>query len=425
MNLGRATAFLVLASLVTLGIACAGQDSPALDPEPGPDSSQTLDGGRLDAATDDEPDDEPDLDDAGPTSKTCSDDGFCYVQVPLKKPLLAVSASSVDDAWMLPLDSNKLLHWDGASMAVAYTEPAPFVFNGLWAQNKDNLWAVGGGASGHVHIVRYSSVGGVPPAFRGLETKVRPAELKMELWGTPAGDALWMLTDFGLYRVHEEASGAVVEDDVGPVPDARDRFNLYIWNSVWGFAADDIYLAGKICHDELGWGFCAPGTANGGIAHWDGSSWTISPVGNSMEVLAMRGTAPDTTEQQLWITSVNKVGFLDVVRTDLVPVTSQGLGKPTFSHTLGSAPECSGRIGQAVSATTGWFADRVLVCRWNGTQLEPMRTTVGGSRVIDSVSSIWAKGDETWLVGAAQSPWGVPDRPFAAWRKTTAAGANQ
>ncbi len=425
MNLGRATAFMVLASLVTLGLACAGQDR-SIDPEPGPDASQALDGGGGPDAANDAPDDDDDPDDdAGPTSKTCSDDGFCYVQVPIKKPLVAVSASSAGDAWMLPLDSRKLLHWDGTSMAVAYTQPAPFMFRSIWAQNKDNLWALGDGASGHVHIVRYSSVGGAPAAFRELETDVRSAELKMELWGTPAGDALWMVTDFGVYRVHEEGSRAVVEDDVGPVPDPKDRFNLYIWNSVWGFAADDVYLAGKICHDELGWGFCAGGSAMGGIAHWDGTSWTVSPVDDSIEVLTVRGTAPGATDQQLWLTSANPTDFVYVVRTDLVPVTSTGLGKPTFSHALGSAPECSGRIGQAVSATTGWFADHVLVCRWNGTQLEPMRMTIGGSRLIDSVGSIWANGDETWVVGTSLSPWGVPNRPFAAWRKATARGADQ
>ncbi len=424
MRLGRATTFLLLASTVTLGFACAGPDGVSLDSKPGPDASDSLDSGGRDATTDFDPDDDPD-DDAGPMTKTCSDDGFCYAKVPVKRPLVAVSASSVDDAWMLPQESNKLLHWDGTAMTVAYTQPTPFLFQGIWAQNKDNLWALGGGASGHVHVVRYSSVGGAPPAFRELETNVRSAEVKMVLWGTPAGDALWMLTDFGLYRVHEESSAAVVEDDVGPVPDPKDRFNLYVWNSVWGFAADDVYLAGKLCHDEFGWGFCATGSARGGLAHWDGTSWTISELSDSIEVFTIHGTSPDATEQQLWLTSLNEVDLLRTVRTDLVPVTATGLGKPTFSHALGAAPECSGRIGQAVSATTAWMADSVLVCRWNGTELVPMRTTVGGSRIIDTVSSIWAKGDETWVVGTSQSPWGASNRPFAAWRKAADAGADE
>ncbi|MDF2691997.1 MAG: Type fimbrial biosis protein PilY1 [Labilithrix sp.] len=401
-----------LVAMLALGIACAGQDDDLSGAPPAPDASQSLDAGATDGSDDDAEDA------ALPGRPRCSPDGFCYVPVPVREPLVAVSASSVDDAWMLPQQSNKLLRWDGTTLKVAfeYASPSPqvIVFGGIWAEKKDNLWAVANDSDGHLFIVRHSSrVAGQPPAFRELKTDTPATEMTMALWGAPDGDALWIVTDWGVVRVHEDERGAVVED-MNPTTGPGDT-NLYSWHSIWGFSPDDVYVAGRVCVDRFG--VCAEGTIQGAIGHYDGEKWSMAAVGSMTDVMAIRGTPPGG-DRQLWYVGNEVKNFIDVSRTNLVTAfAGADLGKPLFSHPMDAAPACSSRFGQATSTTSGWFSDGLLLCRWTGTTFEPVLTSLANVPVIYGVNGIWASGtDDVWVVGASLSRSSAPDAPFAARR---------
>ena len=137
---------------VVPAVACAGGDEKVNEAE-APDASPpaVIDGGtpsELDAT-----DDAPVAAIAG-----CSDDGFCYEPIPRASPLIAVSASSLDEAWMLPDSSRALYRWDGTSIRQVYEYEAPsplsIKFTNLWAQTKDHVWAAARGSDDRLVLVR-------------------------------------------------------------------------------------------------------------------------------------------------------------------------------------------------------------------------------------------------------------------------------
>jgi len=395
---------------VVPAVACAGGDEKVNEAE-APDASPpaVIDGGtpsELDAT-----DDAPVAAIAG-----CSDDGFCYEPIPRASPLIAVSASSLDEAWMLPDSSRALYRWDGTSIRQVYEYEAPsplsIKFTNLWAQTKDHVWAAARGSADRLVLVRYASPpGGGAAAFRELPTDV-PWTGARPVWGTPAGDALWIANDDEVLRVREGASGAVVEHLT--LTDAEDPRG-FAWSGIWGFGPDDVYVAGKLCPSSP----CGA-TSEGAIAHYDGTTWSIMTVDATRELGSLRGT-PSGTTRQLWYTARSAVPGPTVQtswRTDLVPITADGVPEAViYSHKHDDLPLCSSAIGQATSPMTGWFSDGLLLCRWTGTAFEPARTVVEGRVIVSNVRGIWASGtDDAWVVGTAVSRPGLPAAGFAARR---------
>ncbi len=354
--------------------------------------------------------------------KGCSDDGFCYVPVPRSMPLIAVSASSADDAWMLPESSSALLHWDGASIKQVYdydrADPPNITFTGIWAQTRDKVWAVARGSDGRIVLVRHASPpGGGTPEFRVLVTE-QPATTSIAEWGAPNGDVLWIATDTSVLRVHEDASGAVVEDR-SPASSEDDPHG-YMWRGIWGFAPDDVYVAGKVCPSNP----CGA-DSQGAIAHYDGTSWSITTVDSSIDVLSLRGTPPGGI-RQVWYVASNRLPApsQDIIsRTELVALDEAGSpGAPLYSLPENRVPACTARVGQATGQSGGWFSSGLLLCRWTGSTLEPVRTAVDGRTIVESLNGIWAGGsDDVWIVGGAITRPGLVKTGFAARRTATTA----
>jgi len=398
-------------------LACATHDEATADPPRPPAPGATIDASVATDASEDAPVA------AGPTG--CSADGLCYVNVPAQAPLVAVSASSADDAWMFSEQSGSLLRWDGTDVKVAYRyggdSPASIVFSAIWAQAKDHVWAAANG-DGNLALVRYAPpVGGGEAAFRELMTK-ESFTMPVVLWGTEGGDALWIVLGRSVLRVHEDASGLVVEH-MDPEAGAEDEAS-YQWHGVWGFGADDVYVAGSDCAAS-----CDPRTNHGIVAHYDGSTWSIVTLDATVELLSLRGTPPGA-ERQLWVhgPEVDDRAAEQVhtaLKTYLLPVTALGqVGAPVFRHALDDEPACSSRTGFASGPASGWFSDGLLLCRWTGTAFEPANTIVRGRPIIDTVSGIWADGEDAWIVGKAIARTNLPPGPFAARRTaTTAKGA--
>ncbi|MBN9167142.1 MAG: hypothetical protein BGO98_27880 [Myxococcales bacterium 68-20] len=424
MRLTRRTKSLALAFMFALGpsFACAtGDDEPKATPAPEVDPTPPLDAAVADATDDGLP----------PMPSTCSAGGFCYVRSPYLGPLLAVSASSVDDAWMVPEQSGALLRWDGASLKQIYEYEGPtppnITFSGVWAETKDNVWAAAMGSDGHVVLVRYSSPpGGGAPAFRELPTR-ESATAILGIWGTPAGDTLWMVTDRAVLRVREDESGVIV-DNLVPSTDAEDA-GQYSWRGVWGFGPGDVYVAGRVCPSD----YCEPKDSYGAIGHYDGTSWSVTTIDSASDVLSLRGTPPGT-DRRLWFdtsepSSREGDGSMTTYaeKTYLVPITNAGApGAPLYSHPADVAPACSNRVGHAAAPTSAWLSSGLLLCRWTGTKLEPVQTSPGALPVVATLNGIWAGGaEDVWIVGAAVTRDGLPPRGFAARRTAATATGGQ
>ena len=400
-----------LAVVPATAIACADGDEK-LEGTPPPETTPpavSVEGGastELDAA-----DDAPIA-----AVEGCSDDGFCYEPVPRSAPLIAVSASGIDDAWMLPDRSGALYRWDGTSIRQVYeyegATPPSITFTDLWAQTANNVWAAARGSDDRLVLVRYASPpGGGAPVFRELPTDVAWSGSR-PVWGTPAGDVLWVAHGDEVLRIHEDASGAVVERVV--MTNAEEDPRGFAWNGIWGFGPDDVYVAGKVCAS-------APclSASEGVLAHYDGTAWSIITVDGTVEVASLRGTPPGAT-RQLWYMARPATPTWN---THLVPVAAGGVpGVAIYSHGADDKPKCSSAIGQATSPTTGWFSDGVLLCRWNGTALEAARTAVADRVIVSNLRGIWAGGaDDAWIVGAAITRPGLPTAGFAARRTATTA----
>ena len=404
-----------IAFVLALGpsVACAtGEEGPKSAPPPMDDSPSLLDAGAADAS-----------DERGAsTPSTCSESGFCYESLPVLGPILAVSASSADDAWMVPERSGVLLRWDGTSVTQAYAydgaAPSNITFARIWAKKKDDVWAAAQTSDGQLFVVRYASaIGGGAPAFRELATQVSTSAI-LSVWGQPAGDSLWIVTDHGVLRVREDASGALV-DDMSPALGAEDA-HQYSWRGVWGFGPDDIYVAGRVCPPES----CEPSESRGVLAHYDGTSWSITAIESASELLSLHGTAPGS-EHQLWydcrepeLSSGPFGETIYVDKTYLVPVTNEGHpGAPLYSRSMKDVPACASRVGDMATPSSGWFSGGLLVCRWTGTTFEPVKVALGDRPIVEKVNGIWAGAeDDVWIVGAAVTRPGLPARGFAARR---------
>lgn len=417
MSRARTIAGVVLAYVVALGasVACAAGDekvdakSPPVD-----DSNRPLEAGVADA---------PEKDATIATPNGCSEDGFCYVPVPTDRPLIAVSASSADEAWMLPQQSGAILRWNGTSIEQLYeydgASPSSITFGDLWAGKKDDVWAVATDSENHFFFVHYAARSGGVPSFRELPTQEALTAISA-VWGTADGNALWIATADSVLRVREDASGAVIEElrpSLGP-----DDEHGYAWRGVWGFGPDDVFVAGKVCpSNPCGWE-----GGQGAIAHYDGATWSISTIDSAEEVTSLRGTPPGTTRQLWYDTAEQDPPGTFVQKAQLVTVTSDGqLGAQLYTHPTNGAA-CSTRLGRAPSATVGWFSSGSLLCRWDGAKLAPARTSVGDRPVIHGLNGIWAGGtDDVWLVGAAVTREGLPQGAIAARRTRATAQATE
>ena len=413
MSRARMTTGLALAYVLALGAtaACAeGDEKNAADAPPVDDPTRMLDAGVTDAP-------EP-ADVTSPTPSGCSPDGFCYVPVPSSKPLVAVSASSADDAWMLPQQSGALLRWNGKSIEQLYeydgASPSSIIFKALSSAKKDDVWAAATSSEGHLFFVHYASRSeGATPTFRELPTETPDTSMRAT-WSSPAGDALWVAMENTVLRIREDASGAVVED-LRPSLGAEDEHG-YAWRGIWGFGPDDVFAAGKVCPSSP----CG-GQGRGAIAHYDGTAWSITTLDSAADVSSLRGTPPGT-DRHLWYDAAEETSpGQSILRTHLVTVTSSGqLGAALYTHVTTAPPACSTRLGQAVSASVGWFSSGGRLCRWNGKELVAARTSVDDRPVIGALNGIWAGGTEdVWLVGAAVMQQGLPQGAIAARRDAT------
>jgi hypothetical protein len=400
----RAETALGAASIFVLGLlfACANSEDGA---GPSPEAGVQMPDGGSDTSVSDSTVEDALTDVPVVVPGQCSKGGFCFVSLPVQAPIIAVSASNVDDAWMLPNETQTILRWDGSALNQVYeytgATPAKVSFGAIWAEKKDNVWAVASDSNFRFFVVRYAPVDGGPPVFRELPTEefatnYLPGARVNSIWGTAASDTLWVAAGQSVLRLHDNGGSTLAVDRFMPSGGPGDRFQ-YQWYSIRGFADDDIYVGGQ--GSSPAWG------TRGALAHYDGTAWSIQTFDGNEAVLSLRGTTAGQT-RQLWYSRWRNLGQ---VSTRLASIGEDGgLGEGLFTV---SSPACNATVGDAVTPTAGWFSNGLVVCRWTGTTLEDTATALGGRPIVQKVNAIWAgSADDTWIVGESTAFGGFAAR---------------
>ncbi len=377
--------------------------------------------------------------DAAPAADAsrCSEGGFCLEPLPIQRPLLAVSAASMNDAWAVARDA--ILRWDGTSWKAVYhhvgiggAEPELF---GVWATKHDAVWALAKGA-----LIHYSARDGAAPDFREHRGVFRGNSVEtVSSWADPASGELWIVNAYGsapmAYRYRETPEGALEEkrvtDPAIGLPWVQ-RDGTFLPRSIFGFAADDIYVGGAWCTRSCTSGFPDWSGFDGAIAHYDGTSWSIvTRLGKGETVSAMYGTKASVGAQRLWVwigrdaysSPGNELRLLSLPEEDggaptVVAQRSIRLDPMSFHPLFDSFNAgCNYIVGSAAPPGGAWMSDLCFVYRWNGTSLETTSTLLNGVP-LGTINGIWAGDDEeAWIVGEAprQSQSEIP-AGFAARR---------
>jgi len=181
----------------------------------------------------------------------CSVDHWCWQQpTPRGVRLDAAFATAPDNLWLAG-EAGYVLQWDGATWREHVLPAAPFrtAMNlGLIAgSGPKDMWIGGGELLYHWDGAAWSLRDYVPP---GVDQELHG------LWEAPSGD-VWVTMEYGVVK-RSIAGGPFQEIKVEPA-----QAPLSALGSVWGTAADDVWISGR------------PGR----MFHWDGTTFTEAATG--------------------------------------------------------------------------------------------------------------------------------------------------
>ncbi len=401
MNFGRARGAILRAlgviPALLVPIACAETDTTSRPDEPTPVGEDAAapakdpEAGTADAGQPEQ--------DASPRA-TCSPDGFCATPLPVSFPLLAVSALD-ESAWAV--GTNGVLRWDGKAWHHVHPtmiDPSG-AHHGVWTSKADDVWV-----ATDRKVIRYSTQGAAAPEFRELATSFAVDAS----WLDASANVLWEVVrqnngQSAVYRFGDAADGGLTSDDLG-IPIWPSDGGFYRWSSVWGFGPSDIYVGGERCVlDDCTW---YPWALRGAIAHYDGTSWTVTLLDEGKPVLGMFGTPGQANPRQLWLWVGYRALYNDSTTSiRLVPIASDGsLGAPLMTKDIPMPPAsasmnapCSHVVGSMPSASAAWLSNGCLLYRWNGTTLDVTSTAVNGVPV-GRVNSLWGNAaGRAWIAG--------------------------
>jgi hypothetical protein len=332
--------------------------------------------------------------------ETCSAGGFCTTPLPAAFPLLAVSALDAD-AWAV--GTRGILRWDGTAWhhVHATTIDPSGAHDGVWIAKADDVWV-----ATDRKVIRYSKQGGATPEFREFAN-----ELAVHAsWLDASTNVLWEVVrqnsgQSAVYRFRDAAGGGLTSEDSG-IPIWPAEGGSYRWSSIWGFGTSDIWVGGERCLvDDCTW---SPWALRGAIAHYDGTSWSVTLLDEEQPVLAMFGTPGQAEPRRLWLWVGYRPLYNDATTSiRLVPIASDGsLGAPVMTKDMLMPPAdpsmnapCSHVVGSMPSANAAWLSNGCLLYRWDGATLDMTPTAVNGVPV-GRVNALW--GDAAggaWIAG--------------------------
>jgi hypothetical protein len=191
-------------------------------------------------------------------------------------PLFALWGSGSQDIWLVggteqnidpgltpgfdgapgPPPGGRIVHFQGKGWSDVQA-PSPFALFAVWGSAANDIWA--GGGDGIV------SGSGVVLHYDGMAWS-QVSQLKdyvSAIWGSSSTD-VWFAGGLSIWHWNGTA--------IAPVPAPKPPDTLL---TLWGFSASDAWVGG----------------ANGGLMHWDGSSW--NPIAtNGLYIYGLWGASP-------------------------------------------------------------------------------------------------------------------------------------
>ncbi|AKU98755.1 hypothetical protein AKJ09_05419 [Labilithrix luteola] len=264
--------------------------------------------------------------------ETCSAGGFCTTPLPATFPLLAVTALDAD-AWAV--GTQGVLRWDGTAWnhVHATTIDPSGAHDGVWTAKADDLWV-----AADRKVIRYSKQGGAAAGFREFANDFAVNAS----WLDPSANALWEVIrqDDGqsaVRRFVDAPEGGLTVQDLG-IPVWPAEGGSYHWSSIWGFGPSDVYVGGERCMvNDCTW---ASWALRGAMAHYDGTSWSVTLLDEGQSVMATFGTPGQAEPKRLWFW----VGYRTLYNSSmttirLVPIASDGsLGDPIVTKDMPMPP---------------------------------------------------------------------------------------
>jgi hypothetical protein len=298
-------------------------------------------------------------------------DGATWTAVSAVTGIYALWGTSGTDVWA-GSGSGTLLHYDGATWTMV-APATPASFRSFWGTSPTNVYAAGlaGGANilQHYDGTTWSVVGSYGSAFGA------------SLWGSGASD-IYLVAGTVVEHYDGTSWSAVTTLPVANAP----------YDSVWGMAANDLYVTGNM----------------GALIHFDGTSWTTiaSSLGN---IYTISGSASD----DVFINSLASISRWDGTSFRPVPLpiseTIYGVYvlAPGTAYAVASTHVYRYRTGMwlpdptptgSLSGPTAMWADGPTdligvglngqIARFNGTSW----TAMSSGTTVDDFHDVWGTG---------------------------------
>jgi hypothetical protein len=286
-------------------------------------------------------------------------------------PLFALWGSGSQDIWLVggteqnidpgftpgfdgapgPPPGGRIVHFQGDGWSDVQA-PSPFALFAVWGSAANDVWAGGGDSVVSGGVVSHS---GVVLHYDGMAWS-QVSQLKdyvSAIWGSSSSD-VWFAGGLSIWHWNGSA--------ITPVSAPKPPDGLL---SLWGFSASDAWVGG----------------ANGGLMHWDGSSW--NPIAtNGLYIYGLWGASPT----DLW--GVGNDGYQLHWDGTTVKNTSQGF--TGFNAIYGLSGSDIWALGSCC------WEDGGPAQAW-GAHYDGARWTYQGVPGIDTASALWATPPETYF----------------------------
>jgi hypothetical protein len=131
----------------------------------------------------------------------------------------------------------------------------------MWAASPDNIWAVVGGWP--LLVLHFDGT--------AWNQQLQIDYLSQSMWGTAADDIFLVGWEGNIW--HYDGSAWTLMADTG---------NGRVLQDIWGAAGDDVYVVGAYTTADEG----------GAVLHYDGADWSVDPTFFEHNLYAVAGTSP-------------------------------------------------------------------------------------------------------------------------------------
>lgn len=319
--------------------------------------------------------------DTGHGSEGCTDAGATFgtwsvVASGTAQELYRVWGSGPSDVWAVGARGT-ILHWNCAAWSVVTSGTAQDLY-GVWGSGPSDVWAVGAqGTILHFDGSAWSPATSDTPLSSGV----------YGVWGSGAGD-VWAVGDEGTLL---HWNGSTWSNTGSALPSGTTQ----TFNGVWGSGPADVWAVGSPSCKAAGFGqICS----NGNVQHWNGSAWSVAPIGTNRGLAGVWGSGPD----DVWAVGAGSPGALILHSYGSAwSVVSPSNLNYAANGVWGSGPSDVWVVGFAglfgAQGRGGPLLPTGTILHWNGCDWS---AAVMNSAL--SLRAVWGSGPgDVWAVGSA------------------------